>query len=602
MVNYSKIRKRYLEMRRVSIVIALIALFGCTKFDYSTTKRVVLNINFQFEVATKSGAATPTPISNLLLLIYNSGGDLEYEQSFTQTEECSIKVTAGAKRVVAIANLDELQLPTRGSYNALASTKIDSFYGSDQKRILIGECFKESISARERVTITLKELVAKITFIFDFEELDSSIEMEPYYIAVRNSAKKAPLLGPNTPPSSEIDAGGITLYYSDLEPLQKEIPHSLYIFENCQGTVVGGNSSDIKLPTGKEHLCSYIEAKFNYKSDTHQGGVTYRYYPGNNPINNFDIERGKEYRITLKFSGSAISNPSWQCDLTNLGERLYSITAECYPPFVRNLSGEGLYSYGQYPPLKVLPKIDLEYEFQEWIPPIENVTKDQHYIAFFKKSNINFGEFTIAPSQLTLQVGESFIPTVTATPAHSQSGDILWQSSDASVASIVQGTGKINALSPGTTSIIAKSTINILSDTLTCNVYQPLKIEVHKYQYFQYSSDATLITATLGIYIRAQLPVPSNLQIVAKVYDYVSVNVGYCYFEDGKLIEGDTTLRLSLIDNNDFAHQPTNCLALTTIDGVKGEGYIYDVFNSLQFNIETGAAEVDGWRLSWGEH
>ncbi|MFA5713799.1 MAG: Ig-like domain-containing protein, partial [Bacteroidales bacterium] len=466
--------------------------------------------------------------------------------------------------------------------------------------ILVGESVVAGIGAREEVIVALREPRAKISFSFNFEELCPSVEMQLTSIAVRNIPYSTTLLAPHTPTLAEIDKSGISLTQEQLGSSPLNSQHSLYLFENLQGTIGTNSNPKEKEPIGKKHLCSYIEVEFNYRSNTLEGSVIYRYYPGSDRFNNFDIERGKEYKLTLKFSGTAIGNPSWHCNIEDLQERYYTITAESEPIWAALIFGEGLHSYGEMPRLTALP-IGGIYHLAEWIPPLEPTTKNQHYIARFVEPGTQTEGLFLSPPIVDLLVGEHFTPTVTLKPPNFNSGALIWSSSNPSIASINAQTGEILAIAKGAIRVVVKSTLGNSSDSLLCRVYEPLKIDLHIGQNWEYSSDNTPLKATLFILIRANLTPPSNLQIIEEIYNMVAVKVSYRYWRDGTQFDGERTLRLSKVDNNDIYWFSSNGVSIIDVSGRVDEQYIDEVFNSLELEIEPKVVDIGWRRVYWGD-
>lgn len=94
----------------------------------------------------------------------------------------------------------------------------------------------------------------------------------------------------------------------DLSTLRRGGGIVLYALENCQGTLLPGNTSPkAKVPgsiPGKEGLCTYLELVGNFEaSDGTMTSVnTYRMYLGEDNCTNFDVTRNTVHNLSLSLS------------------------------------------------------------------------------------------------------------------------------------------------------------------------------------------------------------------------------------------------------------------------------------------------------------
>lgn len=114
---------------------------------------------------------------------------------------------------------------------------------------------------------------------------------------------------------------------------------SFYVPENMQGTLLSGNA-DSRLKTrdeliarnlgGVEPYLTYVEfcGHLNPAAGGYGGDVTYRFYLGRDNCSNFDLERGREYKVSLSLRVGSIFDPDWRVtpDLTD--SRRFALTAD----------------------------------------------------------------------------------------------------------------------------------------------------------------------------------------------------------------------------------------------------------------------------------
>ncbi|MFA5714093.1 MAG: hypothetical protein WC960_07990, partial [Bacteroidales bacterium] len=131
------------KVRNIFLILITLLACGCIKLHQKTKvvekdgKRVnSLELLFKFEEATKGRGPLPfsTLPSNIILLIYNDLGELEYQERIFNQTESRVEVSEGEKRVVAIANWGELPLPPTESYSEVANTHITSIYAGSQEK------------------------------------------------------------------------------------------------------------------------------------------------------------------------------------------------------------------------------------------------------------------------------------------------------------------------------------------------------------------------------------------------------------------------------------------------------------------------------------
>ena len=116
--------------------------------------------------------------------------------------------------------------------------------------------------------------------------------------------------------------------------------YSFYVPENLQGTLLPGNTDnrrktpDVLQAIGKGALTPYLTyVEFSGRLDPalsgYGGDVTYRFYVGADNCTNFDLERGREYNISLTFRAGSLFSPDWSVGVDGwTDQRLFCLTAD----------------------------------------------------------------------------------------------------------------------------------------------------------------------------------------------------------------------------------------------------------------------------------
>ena len=112
---------------------------------------------------------------------------------------------------------------------------------------------------------------------------------------------------------------------------------NFYALENCQGTLLPGNTDPWKkIPDNistKKDLCTYIEVKGSYTDNS--GGLkathTYRMYLGQDNTTNFDVIRNTMFNYTLSLSDDGFLKANWKAErVVNSDSRSLSFAKSTY--------------------------------------------------------------------------------------------------------------------------------------------------------------------------------------------------------------------------------------------------------------------------------
>jgi len=191
----------------------------------------------------------------------------------------------------------------------------------------------------EDVVIPLVRLYAKFGFSVDNSHLsEGSFEFGSACIRQVSS-----YLGPFASGGyAALVAGSVTdgdvLTASDLSRLNNGEELFFYVPENMQGTLLPLNSDPWKkVPaymSGKEGICTYLEAGSSYSGTNESGTVTFRFYLGTDNCSNFDVERNSVYHVVLYPEDDPAGTDSWKisADVTvdDPGPIGYTLSAPAY--------------------------------------------------------------------------------------------------------------------------------------------------------------------------------------------------------------------------------------------------------------------------------
>jgi hypothetical protein len=277
--------------------------------------------------------------------------------------------------------------------------------------------------------------------------------------------------------SDEINEYGETITES-LEPQSHTTATPLFMFENTQGTIGGATVESEKNPGNSAPFCSYIEIKANYTSQYRSGKIKYKFYLGNNVINNFDIHRNVWYQLNVSFRGSAINEISWRIDTTEMVDIFYLIEAVPNPFEGGTVSGGGYYKYGTMPTLTAQPNTN--YKFIGWTPPLNAVSSDKLYTATFQYEIpvIHVTDITVSESSVNIDRGISYQLFANILPANATDKSVIWTTSNPNIVTVDQS-GKITGINAGTAMITVTTNDGGYSSSCNVNIYKVTRLFFH---------------------------------------------------------------------------------------------------------------------------
>lgn len=257
-------------------------------------------------------------VSNLNILVYRDG-DL-ITSAYTEEVDGSVIILRLAKgeqyNLYALANCGEVSFKTESELLAYQYT-IPSLSSLNNGYPMCWSTSDFTISTIvPDVSIELERLVAKVSFSLDPGVLDG---LEVTSVRLMQSSKVVSPFGPNraAASSSQVMAGDYASA-TDLTQLNNGGSIIMYVPENCQGTLLEGNTDPWdKTPDNisKGDVCTYIEVGCSFNEGfALSGDVIYRMYLGNDNCANFDVVRNSIYNISLLLTGDGLNEVSWKVD------------------------------------------------------------------------------------------------------------------------------------------------------------------------------------------------------------------------------------------------------------------------------------------------
>jgi uncharacterized protein YjdB len=203
-------------------------------------------------------------------------------------------------------------------------------------------------------------------------------------------------------------------------------------------------------------------------------------------------------------------------------------------------------------------------------------------------------------TNLSVITGEIIQLSATVTPSDATNKEVTWQSSCPEVAT-VNSVGQIEAVAPGITTITASASEESYQAHCVVNVYTHIHVEPKTHiinQYDQYTHQ--IIQSDIVIYLRAQIPSPSDMQIINAIAGEISVDVTYTYTVNNHPINGFGTLTLDPVQNNDHPQTRTGGnIILITLSGPMNEAEILNAYETLTITPIHGDKHIDNWFITW---
>ena len=313
------------------IILAACLMASCVPAPASS-ERSKATIFFEFDsVAVKSLNVVDDYISNCNILVYDTAGHLvssaycdDGEVTWMQLD-CTGGNTYKFYCVCNIGDITGNPFFANETYLTGYQYSVNSYsdmIDANGAVPMTGHTEYITIADGMSIHIDLTRCVALVSIRIDDSALQSS-NISINSVTVKNVPSKVGLFTTATsgntwdysPTGDSADAMELSTFNSGSEI-------GFYMFENCQGVLLPGNSScrSKYFSEGSiyEQLCSYIELEGYYNditsSNPRRGDFRYRFYLGENTIDDFNVVRNHHYHIVLKLYDDGVDEESWRVD------------------------------------------------------------------------------------------------------------------------------------------------------------------------------------------------------------------------------------------------------------------------------------------------
>lgn len=330
--------------RLIFTVIMMSLLASCSKDSASHgTEEALLTLDIGTMCRTRTTDPDEEKITDLNIFIFDENGRLERHTFLSKNAipskgnkvEYRFSWLKGKKcQVYACSNFG-FSIRDINSTDDLKEYRYHLSYPDEYSRGM-PMCGKSEITdidnTNNEVNVKMERLMAKISISIDRTRLDKNVRFNVRSVRIGGCPKSAAIFSPSSAEgSNDIFGTGYMKSYSDADNLNidektgisREV--SVYMLENKQGNLLPDAKTEkdkvLDLSDAVSEVCSYIELKAEYKSDSLFTGpdeyLIYRFYLGDGP-SNFDVARNCHYHITVVPSGSGIKEDSWRIDKSML--------------------------------------------------------------------------------------------------------------------------------------------------------------------------------------------------------------------------------------------------------------------------------------------
>lgn len=317
-------------MRVKEVVVALLCLAVCSceaslvESAPEVNEDVLVDVSFSadWDESTRSSISSDMDaIYDFKILAYRNGllDKVQYVNSMAKA--VSLRLVKGAEYgIYALANVGDVEVPSNESELSSFRVKIAEIAELDNG---IPMCWSDRhfrVKGGENVLMFFDRLVSELSFSLDPSAMDcltvTSVRLRQGAAGVTPFGDKSSKVDGTTSRPAVID--GDHASKSDLAVLNAGGSITLYTLENCQGTLLPGNTDPMrKIPDNLSHpeYCTYLEVVCKFRDESvMEGGVTYRLYPGEDSVTNFDLVRNRVYSLTLCLTPGGLKEPTWRVD------------------------------------------------------------------------------------------------------------------------------------------------------------------------------------------------------------------------------------------------------------------------------------------------
>ena len=188
-------------------------------------------------------------------------------------------------------------------------------------------------------------LFSKVTVRIDHGAFDGGGANPEFFVNTRLYLRQANgRLQPFSDAPQKAQEAADVLAQSDYDPDMQSTnasvtTFSFYVPENMQGTLLSGNTDSSRKTRDEliarnlsavEPYLTYVEfcGHLNPAAGGIGGDVTYRFYLGRDNCSNFDLERGREQKVSLTFRVGSIFDSDWRVEPSLTDSRTFALTAD----------------------------------------------------------------------------------------------------------------------------------------------------------------------------------------------------------------------------------------------------------------------------------
>ena len=300
-----------------TILLQLLLLAACTRMPAPESLCPTTIVFSDGMPATRALDPDQERISDLNLLIFNHGGQLE-EKIFVSGRKLQYldgkpchrtQLLKGVPYTFLVAANLGYELPCRTLDQARAYRYYMAYPDEFSSGIPMSALAEMQPGEEEVLEIPLERLMAKVELSVDRQSLDEDVQMIVRQVKVGNCPSSVQLFGEST--AQGFFPNGFLRDWSQADILNRNGSLPLYLLENIQG----------ERPVPSRTECSFIEIKWEYYSGSYHTRpgeyLVYRFFLQENP-GDYTVRRNVRYLIIVKPEGSGLGENGWRVDQTSL--------------------------------------------------------------------------------------------------------------------------------------------------------------------------------------------------------------------------------------------------------------------------------------------
>lgn len=357
---------------RIIITLAsLLLVFGCEKGnplpdinpdeqEEKDLTEFTVTLKDVSQVETKLGFSVDEDwVKDLNLFLYSNNGELItniYREVRSQDDlTFNLKAQDGADcSVFAIANLG-YQMDGPNMYRLTESVfginEYSGMFGENGNCVMSGR--KDfNVKKDEVVTVEMRRIMAKVTVLCNYDNLNSNVQLKINSIKICNIPKEVKYFGRSFAKRASDVIDGNCYMKGNLGSITTT-GVDFYTFENYQEAELTGattNKEKAEMLTSLQlKTCSYIQLEYEFTDSQKFGTIRYLFYLGKS-MEDVIVERNNHYTATVFFNGNASRDEiSVSVDNSDLKDRITSLTVTPKELFFTELNTTSQLSAYTYP-------------------------------------------------------------------------------------------------------------------------------------------------------------------------------------------------------------------------------------------------------------